>query len=87
MEVFMVKIMVLVAAVMLVAATGECEQKYNAFENRWETVPDNSDWQAKYNAFENEWSYQPKDAKTQYNAFENRWDWDSGHNPDSDNNE
>jgi uncharacterized protein YpuA (DUF1002 family) len=87
MEVFMVKIMVLVVAVMLVAATGECEQKYNAFENRWETVPDNSDWQAKYNAFEKDWSYQPKDAKTQYNAFENQWDWDSGHNPDSDDNE
>ena len=64
-----------------VAATGYCEQKYNAFTNKWETVPDNSNWQTKYNAFDHSWSYQPRDAKTEYNAFENRWEWDSGHNP------
>lgn len=60
------------------------EQRYNAMENRWETVPDNSDWQPKYNSMENEWSYQPPRAQTEYNAFENRWDWNSGHNPGSD---
>ena len=51
------------------------EQRYNAFENRWETVPDNSDWTPRYNAFENTTTYQPKDAIIEYNAFENTFDW------------
>jgi len=59
-------------------------QKYNAFEGRWETVPDS--WQTKYNAFEGEWSYQPDNAKTEYNAFEGKWEWDSGHNQYGDSN-
>ncbi len=78
----MVRIMILATVIALMASPASCEQKYNAFTNKWETVPDNSDWQTKYNAFDNSWSYQPRDAKTEYNAFENRWDWDSGHNPD-----
>lgn len=53
-------------------------QKYNPFENRWETVP--NDWVTKYNAFENDWSYQPEDSHVEYNPFENSWDWDSGNN-------
>jgi len=56
------------------------KQEYNAMEDRWETVPDNSDWDVKYNAMENEWSYQPEKAQTEYNAFEDKWEWDSGKN-------
>ena len=59
-------------------ATLQAGQKYNAMENRWETVPDN--WENKYNAFDNSWSYQPRDAQVEYNPFENTWDWNSGHN-------
>ena len=71
----------LIIAVMLVmvAGTAQAEQRYNAFENCWETVPDNSNWTPQYNAFDNDWSYQPSDADMEYNAFENSWDWDSGH--------
>lgn len=73
-------IFVCILAISLIAATGHCEQKYNPHNNKWETVPDNSDWQTRYNPHENDWSYQPKDAKTEYNPFENKWEWDSGHN-------
>ena len=80
----MARILILVITLVLLPAIAYCEQRYNAMEGRWETVTDNSDWQTKYNAMEGDWSYQPKDAKTEYNAFENSWDWDSGHNPGSD---
>ncbi len=83
-EVYMRKILLAAVLVLLFAASAECDQRYNAMEGRWETVPDNSNWQPKYNAMEGEWSYQPQNAQTEYNAFENKWDWDSGHNPGSD---
>lgn len=77
------KILYLTLAILLfLSMSALAEQKYNAMENRWETVPDNSNWQTKYNPMENDWSYQPKDAKTEYNPFENKWEWDSGHNPE-----
>lgn len=76
--------LVILLAVFCIAATGHCEQRYNAMENRWETVPDSSNWQPRYNPMEGDWSYQPSNARTEYNSFENRWDWDSGHNPDGD---
>lgn len=69
-----------VVLVLLMATTVSAEQQYNAFENRWETVPDNQNWQPTYNAFENDWTYQPQDAQVEYNAFENKWEWDSGNN-------
>jgi len=61
----------------------EAKQVYNAFENRWETVPDQSNWGTKYNAMENNWSYQPENSTIEYNAFEDTWDWDSGYNYES----
>lgn len=64
--------------VIVISANLVAGQKYNAFEDRWETVPDN--WEMKYNAFEDGWSYQPQNAKVEYNAFEDTWDWNSGHN-------
>ncbi|KKM06127.1 hypothetical protein LCGC14_1747120 [marine sediment metagenome] len=54
-------------------------QKYNPFEDRYETVPDN--WEVKYNPYEGDFSYQPEDAEATYNPYEGNWDWDSGHNP------
>lgn len=57
---------------------GFSEQQYNAMENRWETVPDNS-WSTQYNPMTNEWSQQPRGAKVEYNAMRNSWDWSSGH--------
>ena len=56
------------------------KQEYNAMEDRWETVPDGSNWDVEYNAYENEWSYQPDDAEIEYNAYEDEWEWDSGYN-------
>lgn len=76
------KVLVIVVMLLLLSVPIFAEQKYNAFENRWETVPDNSNWQTQYNAFENEWSYQPDNAEMEYNAFEDTWDWNSGHNPE-----
>ncbi|MDP8261914.1 MAG: hypothetical protein P9M13_01255 [Candidatus Ancaeobacter aquaticus] len=79
----MKKLMVLVFLLVLIplALNGYCKQEYNAMENRWETVPENSSWNMKYNAMNNDWSYQPDNSKQEYNAMENKWDWDSGHNP------
>jgi hypothetical protein len=78
------KMLLMVVGLVLLPATAQCDQKYNAMEGRWETVPDNSNWQPKYNPMEGDWSYQPSNARTEYNPFESRWDWDSGHNPGSD---
>ena len=77
------RIIVLVLILVCTTFTVSAEQRYNAFENRWETVPDRSNWKTRWNAFDNEWTYQPPNADLEYNAFENRWEWDSGHNPDS----
>ena len=63
------KVLMLVLVVVMLASQGYCEQRYNAMENRWETVPDNSNWQPRYNPMENEWSYQPSNAQTEYNTF------------------
>jgi hypothetical protein len=68
----------------LVVSAAYCEQRYNPNENRWETVPDGSNWQNQYNPHQNNWSYQPSSAQVEYNPHENSWDWDSGHNPGSD---
>jgi len=73
----MKKIILFLSILLAMAGTCMAEQKYNAWENRWETVPSN--WETKYNAWDNSWSYQPENAKTEYNAWENKWDWDSGH--------
>ena len=77
-------IFVVFMATLLFASAAHCEQKYNANEGRWETVPNGSNWTNRYNAQEGEWSYQPSDAQIEYNAQEGRWDWDSGHNPGKD---
>jgi len=63
----------LIVALLCQAGYVFAEQKYNAFENRWETASGRYD--LKYNAFENEWSYQAPSADLEYNAFENRWEW------------
>lgn len=75
------KMLLVVALVVGFVGIASAEQKYNSFEDRWETVPDSS-WKTKWNSFEDKWSYQPDDAKTEYNAFENKWQWNSGNNPD-----
>ncbi len=68
----------LVMVMCLVCVTAWADQKYNPYENRWETVP--SDWEVEYNPFENDWSYQPEEAEIEYNPYENQWEWDSGNN-------
>ncbi|MFC2149828.1 hypothetical protein ACFLQ8_03905 [Candidatus Auribacterota bacterium] len=75
------KKLVFTAVLMLAASGCWAEQKYNSFSDKWETVPDGSDWNMKYNSMEGDWSYQPEDAQTEYNSFEDKWEWDSGHNP------
>jgi hypothetical protein len=79
----MKKAIFVAVVIILLSSNAYCEQRYNAHENRWETVPDGSNWQTQYNPHENNWSYQPKDAQVEYNPHENSWDWNSGHNPDS----
>jgi hypothetical protein len=76
-------IMIVLVLIFIVGAV-YAEQRYNANEGRWETIPDGSNWTPRYNPQEGEWSYQPQNARTQYNAMEGTWDWDSGHNPGSD---
>ncbi len=75
----MKKIILAIIIVLPLSQVAMAEQKYNAYESRWETVPDNSNWQTRYNPYSNDWSYQPRDANVEYNAYENSWDWDSGH--------
>ena len=70
--------------ILFIAVPCYAKQIYNAYENRWETIPDNSNWNNQYNAFKNSWSYQPDDSSLDYNVFENTWEWDSGHNYDTD---
>lgn len=53
-------------------------QKYNPYQQRWETVP--SDSEIKYNPYSQSWSYQPPDAQVEYNPYHNKWDWNSGIN-------
>ena len=77
-------ILILFAVTLLFISAAHCEQKYNAQEGRWETVPDGSNWSTRYNAQEGEWSLQPSDARVEYNPQEGSWDWDSGHNPSGD---
>lgn len=78
------KVLVLVLLSMLLATYAFAEQQYNPHSGKWETVPDGSNWSAQYNPHDGSWSYQPQDAQTEYNPHENKWDWDSGHNPGSD---
>ena len=52
----------------------QAKQRYNAFENSWETTSDCEDT-LKYNAFENEWSYEMKDSTLEYNSYNNSYDW------------
>jgi hypothetical protein len=80
----MLRTLLLVFALVLLPAIAQCEQRYNGAEGRWETVPDGSDWSPRYNPMEGDFSYQPSNARTEYNAMEGRWDWNSGHNPASD---
>ena len=68
------------AVLLVTACAAFAEQQYNVMEDRWETVPDNSDWSPKYNAMEDTWSIQPDDAKIEYNVMEDKWEWDSGKN-------
>ena len=74
---------VFIVALLFVSAA-YCEQQYNANEGRWETVPDGSNWSSQYNPHTRDWSLQPNDAQVEYNPQNRSWDWDSGHNPKSD---
>ena len=49
------------------------DQKYNAFEDRWETT--SRDAELKYNTFEDSWSYQKPNSKVEYNAYNDSWEW------------
>jgi len=79
-----IKTLILVAAVLLLVTSAFAEQQYNANEGRWETVPDGSNWSSQYNPHTRDWSLQPSNAQVEYNPQNRSWDWDSGHNPDSD---
>ena len=67
--------------IFMFVTTGHCEQKYNPYTGKWETVPDNSDWEMKYNPHDGSQSYQPKNAELEYNPYEGKREWNSGHNP------
>jgi len=77
-------IFVFCVVMLLFVSAAHCEQQYNPHESRWETVPDGSNWTTQYNPHDSSWSYQPQDAQTEYNPHESKWDWNSGHNPGSD---
>ena len=70
--------------VCMAVSAAYCEQQYNANEGRWETVPDGSNWSSQYNPHTRDWSLQPNNAQVEYNPQNRSWDWDSGHNPGSD---
>ncbi len=77
-------ILVFFVAMLLFISAAHCEQQYNPNERRWETVPDGSNWSSQYNPHTRDWSLQPNDAQIEYNPQNRSWDWDSGHNPGSD---
>ncbi len=81
------KTIIILLALCLLTGICYAKQEYNLYEDRWETVPDNSDWTPQYNPYENDWSYQPDNANIEYNLYENSWDWDSGKNPQDSSNE
>ena len=68
--------------IMLLCSTCYAEQQFNPMSGKWETAPKGSTPQ--FNSFTGEWSEQPQGAKTEYNPFNDKWEWDSGHNPSSD---
>ena len=61
------------------------EQRYNPYENRWETTTPNA--KIRYNPYDNTWQYvtpPPKqqekswyeqEPKPEYNPYNNRWEW------------
>lgn len=76
-------LLIIFIATVLAVSYGYCEQQYNPHSGKWETVPDGSDWDMQYNPHDSTWSYQPKNAQVEYNPHESKWEWDSGHNPES----
>ena len=73
MKVLALVVGMLFAMNVLLATNVLAGQKFNPHENRWETVPDDS--QMRYNPHENDWSYQEPGAQTEYNPHENKWEW------------
>lgn len=67
---------------MLFCSTCYAEQQFNPMSGKWETCQKGSTPQ--FNSFTGEWSEQPQGAKTEYNPFNGQHEWDSGHNPSSD---
>ncbi len=67
---------------MLLCGVACAEQQYNPNNGKWETIPDNSNWQSEYNANEGTWSLQPQGNKTEYNPHSNTWENSSGHESD-----
>ena len=76
----MKKLIGILVILMVMSSIAFAGQRYNAMENRWETVPD--DWNVEYNPMEDSWSYQPEEAEIEYNPMEDTWDWNSGHGND-----
>ena len=63
-------------ALLLCAPKSNAGQKYNPFEDRFETAPDG--YKLKYDPFDNEWSYESPKSELEYNPFEDTW----GYNPE-----
>ena len=78
------KVLIFVLMGALLTTNVLAEQQYNPHSGEWETVPDGSNWTTQYNPHNGSWSYQPQDAKIEYNPHESKWEWDSCHNPGSD---
>jgi len=66
----------LILLILVAPMTGYAEQKYNPYENKWETVSDKSHEQAvlKYNPTTGKHHYAQPDAKLKYNPYENEWE-------------
>jgi hypothetical protein len=67
------KTILVIITVLLVTSPAFAVQKYNPFNNKWETT--SSDSELEYNPHENTWSYEQKGSTLEYNSFENKWEY------------
>jgi len=67
---------VLMLLVLAIPMTAYAEQKYNPYENKWETVSDKDKEKTilRYNPTTGKHHYAQPDAKLKYNAYENKWE-------------
>jgi len=69
----MKKLLLLAFLILLLSGNAFGGQKYNPYNNTWETTRDNSTM--KYNPYNNAWGYEQPDSTMEYNPYNNSWDY------------